>query len=136
MRRQCRFQCPALSWSNRPRASSKAELDRFCDAMTAIRQEIQAVAEGRADRVDNPLKNAPHTATAVAADAWPTSYPREHAAFPLPFVRENKFWPSVARVDDVHGDRNLMCSCPPTAAYAADVKVRRENSEGQPPQPF
>ncbi len=103
-------------------SESKAELDRFCDAMTAIRQEIQAVAEGRADRVDNPLKNAPHTATAVAADAWPHSYSREHAAFPLPFVRENKFWPSVARVDDVHGDRNLMCSCPPTAAYAADVK--------------
>ncbi len=106
-------------------SESKAELDRFCDAMTAIRQEIQAVAEGRADRVDNPLKNAPHTATAVAADAWPHSYSREHAAFPLPFVRENKFWPSVARVDDVHGDRNLMCSCPPTAAYAADVKSQK-----------
>jgi glycine cleavage system P protein (glycine dehydrogenase) len=106
-------------------SESKAELDRFCDAMTAIRQEIQAVAEGRADRVDNPLKNAPHTATAVAADAWPHSYSREYAAFPLPFVRENKFWPSVARVDDVHGDRNLMCSCPPTAAYAADVKSQK-----------
>jgi glycine cleavage system P protein (glycine dehydrogenase) len=106
-------------------SESKAELDRFCDAMTAIRQEIQAVAEGRADRVDNPLKNAPHTATAVAADAWPHSYSREHAAFPLPFVRENKFWPSVARVDDVRGDRNLMCSCPPTAAYAADVKSQK-----------
>jgi glycine dehydrogenase len=106
-------------------SESKAELDRFCDAMTAIRQEIQAVAEGRADRVDNPLKGAPHTATAVAADAWPHSYSREHAAFPLPFVRENKFWPSVARVDDVHGDRNLMCSCPPTAAYAADVKSQK-----------
>jgi glycine dehydrogenase len=106
-------------------SESKAELDRFCEAMTAIRREIEAIAEGRADRVDNPLKNAPHTATAVAADAWPHSYSREHAAFPLPFVRENKFWPSVARIDDAHGDRNLMCSCPPTAAYAADVKSQK-----------
>jgi glycine dehydrogenase len=104
-------------------SESKAELDRFCDAMTAIRQEIQAIAEGKADRIDNPLKNAPHTATAVTADAWPHSYSREHAAFPLPFVRANKFWPSVARIDDAHGDRNLMCSCPPIDAYTGDDQV-------------
>jgi glycine dehydrogenase len=106
-------------------SESKAELDRFCEAMIAIRQEIQAIADGKADRLDNPLKNAPHTATAVAADAWPHSYAREHAAFPLPFVRANKFWPSVARIDDVYGDRNLMCSCPPVEAYAANVKSQK-----------
>jgi glycine dehydrogenase len=106
-------------------SESKAELDRFCEAMIAIRQEIQSVADGKDDRADNPLKNAPHTATAVAADVWPHSYAREHAAFPLPFVREHKFWPSIARIDDVHGDRNLMCSCPPVAAYAADARSRK-----------
>jgi glycine dehydrogenase len=97
----------------------KAELDRFCDAMIAIRGEIQAVLDGRADPADNVLKHAPHTAAAVAADRWPHPYSREQAAFPLPFVRANKFWPSVGRIDNPYGDRNLMCSCPPVEAYAA-----------------
>jgi glycine dehydrogenase len=96
----------------------KAELDRFCDAMIAIRDEIQAVIDGKADPKDNILKNAPHTAAAVAADEWRHAYSREQAAYPLPFVRANKFWPSVGRIDNPYGDRNLMCSCPPVEAFA------------------
>ncbi len=95
----------------------KIELDRFCDAMIAIRREIQEVIDGTADARDNVLKNAPHTAAAVSSDEWPHEYSRERAAFPLPFVRASKFWPSVARIDNPFGDRNLMCSCPPVAEY-------------------
>jgi glycine dehydrogenase len=96
----------------------KEELDRFCDAMIAIRQEIQAVIDGTSDRLDNPLKHAPHTAAAAAADTWRHSYSRETAVFPLPFVRARKFWPSVGRIDNPYGDRNLVCSCPPVADLA------------------
>jgi glycine dehydrogenase len=94
-------------------SEDKAELDRFCDAMIQIRKEIDDVMSGRADKADNPLKNAPHTAEAVSATEWPHTYSREDAAFPLPFVRERKFWPSVGRIDNPYGDRNLFCSCPP-----------------------
>jgi len=97
----------------------KAELDRFIDAMIAIRGEIGAVADGRMDRADNPLKHAPHTAAAVTADAWPHAYRREQAAYPAPSLRANKYWPPVARVDNVYGDRNLFCSCIPMSDYAA-----------------
>src|SRR5262249_22861607 len=86
-------------------SESKDELDRFCDAMISIGAEIQAVIDGRADRQDNVLKNAPHTASAVAADEWPHPYSREQAAFPLPFVRAHKHWPSVGRIDNPYGDR-------------------------------
>jgi glycine dehydrogenase len=96
----------------------KEELDRFCEAMIAIRREIQDVIEGKADPKDNVLKNAPHTAAAVTADAWHHAYSRERAAFPLPFVRAKKFWPTVGRIDNPYGDRNLMCSCPPIEAFA------------------
>jgi glycine dehydrogenase len=96
----------------------KEELDRFCEAMIAIRQEIQAVIDGKADRQDNVLKNAPHTAPAVTADEWPHVYSRESAAFPLAWVRARKFWPTVGRIDNPYGDRNLMCSCPPVEAFA------------------
>jgi glycine dehydrogenase len=99
-------------------SESKDELDRFCDAMISIRSEIQAIIDGRADRLDNVLKGAPHTASVVAADDWPHPYSREQAAFPLPFVRAHKHWPSVGRIDNPYGDRNLMCSCPPVAEYA------------------
>jgi glycine dehydrogenase len=99
-------------------SESRDELDRFCDAMISIRAEIQAIADGRADRVDNVLKGAPHTASAVAADDWNHPYSREQAAFPLPFVRAHKHWPAVGRIDNPYGDRNLMCSCPPVAEYA------------------
>ena len=98
-------------------SESKDELDRFCDAMISIREEIQAVIDGRADRHNNVLKNAPHTAAAVSADEWPHPYTRHHAAYPLPFVRAKKFWPSVGRIDNPYGDRNLMCSCPPVEAF-------------------
>jgi glycine dehydrogenase len=96
-------------------SESKDELDRFCDAMIAIGAEIQAVIDGRADPVDNVLKNAPHTAAAVAATDWRHPYSREQAAFPLPVVRARKVWPSVGRVDNPFGDRNLFCTCPPIA---------------------
>jgi glycine dehydrogenase len=98
-------------------SESKEELDRFCEAMIAIRAEIQAVIDGTADRADNVLTNDPHTAAAVTADTWRHPYSREQAAFPLPFVRAQKFWPSVGRVDNPYGDRNLMCSCPPVSDY-------------------
>ena len=94
------------------------ELDRFCDAMLAIRDEIEDVVEGRADPVDNVLKNAPHTAAEVASDEWTHPYSRQAAAFPRPFVAENKVWPAVGRIDDAYGDRNLMCACPPLDEYA------------------
>src|SRR3954449_11116526 len=99
-------------------SEAKDELDRFCDALIAIRREIQDVIDGKADRRDNVLKNAPHTAGAVTAADWPHPYSREQAAFPLPFVRANKHWPTVGRIDNPYGDRNLMCSCPPMEAYA------------------
>jgi len=95
----------------------KAELDRFCDAMIAIREEIRAIEEGRADRRDNALRNAPHTAREVTADEWTHPYKREEAAFPAPWVRAHKFWPFVGRIDNTYGDRNLMCSCPSVEAY-------------------
>jgi len=94
-------------------SEDKAELDRFCDAMIQIRSEIEAVATGKADAHDNVLKHSPHTAAAVASSTWKHSYSREEAAFPLPFVRERKFWPPVGRIDNAYGDRNLFCSCPP-----------------------
>jgi glycine dehydrogenase len=95
------------------------ELDRFCDAMIAIRAEIEAVATGRADPADNVLKHAPHTAEDVSADDWPHVYTREQAAYPVPALRHRKFWPPVSRIDNPYGDRNLMCACPPIEAYAA-----------------
>jgi glycine dehydrogenase len=96
----------------------KVELDRFCDAMIAIREEVRAIEEGRLDHNDNPLKNAPHTIAALTADEWTHPYPRQQAAFPLPWVKEHKFWPAVGRVDNPYGDRNLVCSCPPVEAFA------------------
>ncbi len=95
----------------------KGELDRFCDAMISIRQEIQEIADGKADKQNNVLKNAPHTADAVTSDSWDRPYGREKAAFPLPYVRAHKFWPSVGRVNNAYGDRNLVCTCPPVEEY-------------------
>jgi glycine dehydrogenase len=99
-------------------SESRQELDRLVDALIAIREEIRAIEEGRSDAHDNPLKRAPHTAEEVTAAEWDRPYSREQAAFPAPWVRENKFWPYVGRVDNVWGDRNLMCSCPPMSSYA------------------
>ncbi len=95
----------------------KAELDRFCDAMIAIREEIRDVERGVLDRKDNPLKNAPHTMEAVVSDAWPHGYSRERAAFPNAATRQRKFWPAVGRVESAYGDRNLVCACPPVEEY-------------------
>jgi glycine dehydrogenase len=99
-------------------SEDKGELDRFCDAMIQIRKEIDAVVSGSVHAKDNVLKNAPHTAAAVSATDWTHPYSREEAAFPLPFVKANKFWPPVARIDNPYGDRNLFCSCPPVETFA------------------
>ena len=114
------FHAPTMSWPvagtlmiEPTESESKAELDRFCEALIAVREEIRAVEERRADREDNVLKGAPHTAEAIAADEWVHPYSRQQAAFPAPWVREHKFWPAVGRIDNVWGDRNLFCSCPP-----------------------
>jgi glycine cleavage system P protein (glycine dehydrogenase) len=112
------FPVPGTLMVEPTESESKDELDRFCEAMIAIRREIQDVIDGKADRQDNVLKNAPHTAQAVAANHWTHAYSRELAAFPLPFVRAHKYWPSVGRIDNPYGDRNLICSCPPIEAFA------------------
>ncbi len=98
-------------------SEDKAELDRFCDALISIREEIAAIENGTADKVDNPLKNAPHTQAVICADEWNHQYSRKEAAFPLYYVTQNKFWPSVARVNNTHGDRNLVCTCEPIESY-------------------
>jgi glycine dehydrogenase len=111
------FPIPSTMMVEPTESEGKAELDRFCDAMIAIAGEIKAIAEGQLPRDDNPLKNAPHTAAAVTATNWAHPYPREQAAFPAPFVRGHKFWPSVGRLNNVLGDRKLFCACPPISAY-------------------
>jgi glycine dehydrogenase len=112
------FPVPGTLMVEPTESESKDELDRFCDALIAIRKEIEDVVTGSADPKDNVLKNAPHTAAAVTSDEWTHPYSRAQAAFPLPWVRANKFWPSVARIDNPYGDRNLMCVCPPIETYA------------------
>ena len=119
------YHAPTMSWPvagtlmiEPTESESKSELDRFCDAMIAIRHEIEDIAAGRLHRADNPLKNAPHTAREVTADTWAHAYSRERAAFPLPWVQAAKYWPPVKRVDNVYGDRNLVCTCAPLEAYA------------------
>jgi len=98
-------------------SEDKAELDRFCDALISIYEEIKAIEDGKADKVDNALKNAPHTQAVICADEWKHAYSRKEAAFPLYYVTQNKFWPSVARVNNTHGDRNLICTCEPVSSY-------------------
>ena len=112
------FHAPTVSWPvagtimvEPTESESKEELDRFCDAMIAIRREIEEIETGRMDSENNPLKNAPHTAQALVSPEWNRPYSRERAVFPAPWTREHKFWPSVARIDSVYGDRNLVCSC-------------------------
>ena len=100
-------------------SESKSELDRFCDAMIRIRAEIQEIADGRQPRANNLLKNAPHTAQVVSASEWDRSYSREQAAYPAPWVKDNKFWPHVSRIDEAYGDRHLVCTCPPMENYSS-----------------
>ena len=111
------FPVPGTLMIEPTESESKAELDRLCDALIAIRDEIRAVEEGRMDRHENPLKLAPHTADDIASDAWNRPYGREQAVFPAAWVRERKFWPYVGRIDNVWGDRNLFCTCPPLESY-------------------
>jgi len=112
------FPVPGTLMVEPTESEPREELDRFCDAMIAIRAEIEAVATGRSDREDNPLKHAPHTAEDVSATLWPHAYSREQAAYPVAGLRQHKFWPPVSRVDNPHGDRNLVCACPPIESYA------------------
>jgi len=107
-------------------SESLAELDRLCDALIAIRGEIRAIEEGRMDREDNPLQNAPHTVHEVTADTWSHPYSREVAAFPAPWVKKQKFWPSVSRIDNGYGDKNLVCACPPMEAYGEPEATANE----------
>jgi glycine dehydrogenase len=112
------FPVPGTLMVEPTESESKAEIDRFCEAMIAIREEIKAIESGAMDKTNNPLKNAPHTAAAVTGTEWDRPYSREQAAFPAPWLRIHKYWPPVARVDNAYGDRNLVCSCPPIDAYA------------------
>jgi glycine dehydrogenase len=105
------FPVPGTLMIEPTESEALTELDRFCDAMISIHVEMQAVADGQLDRANNPLKHAPHTARAVCSDKWDRPYSRDVAAFPSQAVRESKFWPAVGRVDNVYGDRNLVCSC-------------------------
>lgn len=118
------FHAPTMSWPvvgtlmvEPTESESLYELDRFCDAMIAIRAEIAEIAEGRMDKQDNPLKNAPHTHDVLIAEEWNKPYSREQAAYPLPYLKQNKFWPSVGRLDNVFGDRHIVCTCPPIESY-------------------
>jgi glycine dehydrogenase len=114
------FPVPGTLMIEPTESEPKAELDRFCDALIAIREEVRAIERGTSDRDDNPLKHAPHTMRAVVSDSWSHAYGREQAAFPAPWTLDRKFWPSVGRVESAYGDRHLVCSCPPTDAYAED----------------
>lgn len=119
------FHAPTMSWPvpgtlmiEPTESESKAELDRLVDALIIIREEIRAIEEGKLDKQDNPLKHAPHTASAVLADEWRHPYPRSQAAYPAPWLQQWKYWPPVSRVDNVYGDRNLVCTCAPISDYA------------------
>jgi glycine dehydrogenase len=121
------YHAPTMSWPvvgtmmiEPTESESKEELDRFCEAMISIRSEIQEIELGVMPSEDNLLVNAPHTVALVTADTWEHPYSRERAAFPTPWTREHKFWPSVRRVNDAYGDRHLVCSCPPLEDYAAE----------------
>ena len=111
------FPVPGTIMIEPTESEDKAELDRFCNALLSIREEIKAIEEGKADKKDNALKNAPHTQFVITADEWKHPYSRQAAAFPLYYVTLNKFWPSVARVNNTHGDRNLICTCEPIESY-------------------
>ena len=124
------FHAPTVSWPvagtlmiEPTESESLDELDRFVEAMVAIREEIRAVEEGRFDREDNPVRMSPHTAAELTASEWSHTYTREEAAYPVPVMRERKFWPAVARVDNAHGDRNLVCTCPSVEFYTEPLGV-------------
>jgi len=111
------FPVPGTIMIEPTESEDKAELDRFCDAMISIHEEIVRIEEGQSDKTDNALKNAPHTQHVICADEWGHAYSRSEAAFPLAYVKENKFWPSIGRVNNTYGDRNLICTCEPMSSY-------------------
>uniref|UniRef100_A0AAY5EK46 Glycine cleavage system P protein n=1 Tax=Electrophorus electricus TaxID=8005 RepID=A0AAY5EK46_ELEEL len=126
------FHAPTMSWPvagtlmiEPTESEDKGELDRFCDSLVAIRQEIADIEEGRMDSRVNPLKMAPHSLACIASSTWDRSYSREFAAFPMPFVRpETKFWPTISRIDDIYGDQHLVCTCPPMEVYESPYEER------------
>ena len=118
------FHAPTMSWPvpgtmmiEPTESESKIELDRFCQAMISIKKEINMVIDGKLDPIDNPLKNAPHTAVHATSDNWEHPYSREISCFPMPWQSENKYWPPVGRIDNAYGDRNLICTCPDISEY-------------------
>ncbi len=115
------FPVPGTIMIEPTESEDKAELDRFCNALLSIREEIAAIEAGNVDKAANVLKNAPHTQEVITADEWTRPYSRQQAAFPLPYVSANKFWPSVSRVNNTHGDRNLICTCEPVSSYAEET---------------
>uniref|UniRef100_A0A8C7GY41 glycine dehydrogenase (aminomethyl-transferring) n=1 Tax=Oncorhynchus kisutch TaxID=8019 RepID=A0A8C7GY41_ONCKI len=130
------FHAPTMSWPvagtlmiEPTESEDKAEMDRFCDSLMGIRQEIADIEEGRMDARINPLKMAPHSLASITSSTWDRPYSREYAAFPLPFVRpETKFWPSISRIDDIYGDQHLVCTCPPMDVYESPYEEKRASS--------
>uniref|UniRef100_A0A665WEN5 glycine dehydrogenase (aminomethyl-transferring) n=1 Tax=Echeneis naucrates TaxID=173247 RepID=A0A665WEN5_ECHNA len=130
------FHAPTMSWPvagtlmiEPTESEDKAEMDRFCDALLAIRQEIADIEEGRMDSRINPLKMAPHSLACISSSNWDRPYSREFAAFPLPFIRpETKFWPTISRIDDIYGDQHLVCTCPPMEVYESPYEEKRASS--------
>jgi len=123
------FPVPGTMMIEPTESETKEEMDRFCDAMLSIRAEIQEVIDGKADQENNVLINAPHTEAYVAADEWAAPYSRSRAAFPLEYVAQSKFWPSVGRIDNARGDRNLICTCAPVSAYQEEQKTELHKTE-------
>ena len=119
------FPVPGTVMIEPTESESRQELDRFCEAMISIRSEIAAIESGLQDRLDNPLKQAPHTVDDIVSDDWTRSYSRQTAARPAPWLNDSKFWPAVGRIDNAFGDRQLVCQCPPVEAYAADTNEER-----------
>ena len=111
------FPVPGTIMIEPTESEDKDELDRFCDALLSIRDEIKAIESGTSDKNDNPLKNAPHTQFEITVNEWQHPYSRQQAAYPLEYVKLNKFWPSVSRVNNTYGDRNLICTCEPISTY-------------------
>ena len=122
------FHAPTMSWPvagtmmiEPTESESLPELDRFCDTLIKIKQEIDKIKSGEFDKIDNPIKNAPHTDTELASDNWEHKYSRQEAAYPAKFLKTNKFWPPVARVDNVYGDKNIFCTCPSMDEFKEDA---------------
>jgi glycine dehydrogenase len=132
------FHAPTMSWPvagalmiEPTESENKEELDRFCDALIQIRQEIRDIEEGKIDSLNNPIKRSPHTLKQIFNSGWDRPYDREIAAFPADFVRsDNKLWPSVGRIDDSYGDKNLVCTCPPMESYESPYIVHSHHGEG------